>query len=91
MIGIDNKVDNVKKIESLQKEITKLIQVNNIYKQKYPDNRVPKNKALIIKNNNYKIIHFKKERDELYCSIKEQLKHNILKNNSSILDKNDGA
>ena len=86
MIGIDSKVDNVKKIEYMQNEITKLISENNVYKKKYPDNCVPKNISLIIKNNNYKIKHLQEKRDNLYCDTKEQLKNNILKNNSPTSD-----
>ena len=52
IIKIDSKVDNVKKIEQLQNEIKKLISENDLYKKKYPDNRVPLDISITIKKNN---------------------------------------
>ena len=91
IIGIDSKVDNVKRIEYIQTEITKLILENNVYKKIYPDDRVPENVGIIINNNNHKIKKFKEERDFIYKDTREQLRNNILKNYSPTCDKNESS
>ena len=82
MIGIDSKIDNVSKLEMIQIEINKLIEKNNEYKRQYPNNKVPKDIAPVIINNNLKIKQMKEERDYLFTNTREQLKNNILKSNS---------
>ena len=53
-----------------------------VYKIIYPNNKVSVETASMINYNNLKIKKLKEERDYLFVNIREQLKNNILKNNS---------
>lgn len=89
MFGIDIKLESTDKITIIQKEIADLIKINNIYKEKYPSNKVPKSIATIINLNNEKIKQLKEERNLLHKCLNDDLKNKILKNNSPNSDKNE--
>ena len=85
-IKIDSKIDGVNRVELLQKEITKLVNENNKIKEQFPKKNFPPEIILIVKDNNRRIKEKQEERDDLYKSAKDQLKNNILKNNSPTSD-----